>query len=759
MKTYAELGEASAALELCRNFRRKLRRDLNTDLDQETKALSREIRTGGGKTVTEGSGEKSARRRIPAPLTPLVGRASEIQSVNSLVNRCRLVTLSGAGGVGKTRLAIAVADSLAKHFIDDAWFVDLAPLQNGNAVLTTIAGALEIHEETGQPILETIAARLGDREMLIVLDNCEHVAEAVAHALETLLSRAPGLHVLATSRQSIGVSGEFVWPVPSLSTPTPPTIAHDEGRAQSILESDAVRLLLERCRLDPKDYIGKPTELERMASICRRLDGLPLAIELAASRFAVLTFAEIDLKLQFHLDLLKGGSRDLPRHQTLQASIEWSWDLLSEPERRLLAQLCVFQGGCTLEAVEAVANPITDHPITRSPNRDENVLEILTSLVDRSLVVAGGGADGRRFLLLETIKQFAHKKLEESGELEAAFDRHRDYFLAWAQHGWTKMATPGELEWFEKFETEHDNLRSAIAWCYTRGQADHALLLAAALGRFWDTYGHLSEGRRQLETALSHPTPTANPFVRASAHVTAGWMATVQKDATRAVWHYEQVIPYFRESNDHRALSKTFTCLGSAFLIAEEFEAAQAAWEQSIEICRAIGNEFGLAMNLSNLAEMALQRNDAASARTYIGESMDVMRRRPDAIPQTYGQILCALSLTDLRQGRFKDAHANAIEALRLFHDGSLVVHIPTAIEHVAVVQGGLKNWQTAVRLLSASEALSAPLDSPLTPLLDRDRAETFAAARKALGLARFEAAQRSGRTMSLEEAVRCALS
>ena len=740
MTALSELGDAPAALDICRAFRLRLRRELNTELSPETRNLYRSIRAG----ISKRPEPVGRDRRIPIPLTGLVGRKDEMHQVGAMLNRCRLVTLTGPGGVGKTRLSLAVAETLASHYLDGAFFVDLAPVNDFATIPSTIAGTLNIQEQAGRPILETLSAHLRDRELLLVLDNCEHLAPHISEIVETLLSSAVRLHVLATSRQSLGVQGELVWAVPPLKTPASVDGGESSGdRRNELLQSDAVWLFLQRSGKDANTMPGSGAELETIGSICRRLDGLPLAIELAAARTKVLSVREIESRLGDRFALLQTPGRTLARHQTLQACIEWSWDLLSADEQRVLMYLSVFRGGCSLEALEAV-----------TPRLDQqSMLDLVSALADRSLIVVEKDDETTRYFVLETIRQFAEQKLQECGELRRAMDSHRDYFLEWAEAGRNYQHTAEERRYFEGCELEHDNLRAAIAWCHKREQYVLAVRMCIALSRFWDTCGHIGEGRQQFEAVLEYENGELSDRLRASAHTLVGWVATVQRDCDAAIHHYQLSIPTFRKLGNTLDVAKALNCLASAHVIAKNYAEAKSEFEESLKLYRELNVLGGVAMVYNNLAEMSLKEGDIQAARSYAEASM---RENAEAKyhAEVQGQILATLSMVDLRDGRFDDALSNAVKAMQEFHGGSAVVNIPSTLDLIGVILAAKEDWKRAVRLLAASESLGSSLGAPLSDVLSEDHREVLNTARKQMSSSAFEAEIAAGRVMRLNDAV-----
>lgn len=703
MKALALEGDSAGAMEAFREFRRRLRQDLKALPTEEIQDLYRSIRSG--KSLV-GQPERTA-SRVPVAISTLIGRRTELKEVLDVLDRCRLVTLTGPGGVGKTRLSLAIADVAKDQSLDGAWFIDLAPLRDRPSIEMAIASALDIQPQVDRPLSEILAYRLADRELLLVLDNCEHVIEPVARLIEPLLSAAKRLHVLATSRQSIGVRGEAVWPVPALATPGP------EDDPASILQCDAVRLFLERSALVKGDKVPNGKQLRAIASLCRRLDGLPLAIELAAARTNILTPADIEARLDDRFSVLTGGNVTPGRHQTLRTSMEWSWDLLSRPEQSLLMKLSVFRGGSSYAAIEKVA-----------ADASENLLDLLSALVDRSLVKTVEGSEGIRYTLLETVREFADEKLGKSGQWDKTHDRHRDYFLSWAEESYHPMDSVKKARRLAAFEVDHDNFRAAISWCHTRKDGAKLIRLCAALSSFWDTHGHLNEGRLQLEAALKVHAPDLPVETRGRALVHAGWMATVQDDPHAAIRYYEEGLAIARSRGDRHALGVITNCLSNAHIRLGNFSEAEVLLQESLEIKRSFGDRYGVAMILCNLAEIPLENDDLRKAKELVVASLREMGEPSPEHASTSGTVLRHLAHLAYRDGDHLQARGQALEAIKFFKNAALLVEIPFAVMTLAFAEWGLGEKSRAVHLLSMCQKISTAQGTPPPGYLSRAQTE-----------------------------------
>jgi non-specific serine/threonine protein kinase len=581
---------------------------------------------------------------LPAQTTTFIGRQTEIAEIKSLLGRTRLLTLTGSGGCGKTRLSLQMAAEVLEPYADGIWLVELAPLADPSLVAQALAQVLGVSEEPGRPLLQTLAQRLKYRKTLLILDNCEHLLDACSRLVETLLHACPDIKVLASSRESLNIAGELAYRVPSLSLPDSAQLA----TAQSISRHEAVRLFAERAQFYHPSFTLTDANAASVASICRRLDGIPLAIELAAARVRSMTVEELGQRLDNRFRLLTGGSRTaLPRQQTLRALIDWSYDLLDESQKAVLCRVSVFAGGWTLEAAEAVCadgvwlrleggelrGESTDgdkSTINHQPSTihleltSDEIFDLLTTLCDKSLVVAEPERGHTRYRLLETVRQYARDRLVERGEAEAVRRSHLGCFLALAEEAEPQLLGANQAVWLDRLAAEHDNLRAALEHSLGERGPGEALRLCGALRRYWWTRGHLSEGREWCERALSEPGAQKRTMERATALNAAGTLADAQGDFAAARAHHEAALSIRREIGDRAGMARSLNNLGSVAGSLGDYVSARSYFEDCLPIFREIGDRMGLANSLNHLGLIAHFRGDSASARTYYEESLAI---------------------------------------------------------------------------------------------------------------------------------------
>jgi predicted ATPase len=495
-------------------------------------------------------GGPTARPALPLPVTSWIGRDRELREIVQRLASHRVTTLLGTGGVGKTRLALTAGPQLRSICPDGVWFVEFASLADGSLVPQTVASALGLPEEASRSPVEILTAALAGRQALLILDNCEHLIGACAQLVETLVQTCPQLRVLATSRERLNIAGESAFVVPPLGLP-------DEGeRAVRHLERfEAVRLFLDRARLSDPDFRLTDENASAVVQLCRRLDGLPLAIELAAARVRLLSVEQIVARLNDRFRLLTGGGRTtIARQQTLRAALDWSHDLLSPPERTLLRRLSVFTGGFTLEAVEAIcAETGVERP---------QMLDFLAQLVDKSLVIVETATPFARYRLLETIWEYCRERAIEAGEVAGLRERHRAWFAGFAEEAELKGRGAEQVAWLDRLETEYDNLQAALSWRDQDSTGDTVRLrLAAALWRFWEVRGRIREGRDWLEGILAE-TGRESPAARARALNGAGNLARDLGDYARSAERHAEALGLRREIGDARGVAGSLNNLG-----------------------------------------------------------------------------------------------------------------------------------------------------------------------------------------------------
>jgi len=687
---------------------------------------------------------------LPAPPTPLLGREREVARALELLRRdgVRLLTLSGPAGVGKTRLSVDVAAGLRADYADGVFLVSLAPLRDPALVASAITQALGVREQGDRALHDTLIEHLRDKRLLLLLDNFEHVAQA-APLLAELLAACPTLTLLVTSRAPVHVRGEHTLPVPPLAVPDLAAILP----LDTLAALPAVALFVQRAEAAAPDFALTSANALAIAAICRRLDGLPLAIELAAPRVTLLPPHALMARLEQRLLVLVGGARDLPeRQRTLRAAIAWSYDLLHAGEQALFRCLAVFAGGAALEAVEAVCHTAGE--------LEGDALEWLAALVDKSLLRRAEGPDGEaRVGMLETIRAYARERLAASGEAEATERAHAAYYMALAEQAEPELMGSEQVAWLARLEREHDNLRAALHWAQQGGEGEIGLRLAGALWRFWYAHGYLSEGRAWLESLLDLDTrrvPIVTPLVRAKALHGAGQLACRQQAYARSMSCYEESLALRRARGDTPGIAASLSALGNVAFDQFDFARAQALFEESLALRRASGNIGLISSSLNNLGAVAWNQGDHARARTLYEESLALSR----TVGEPYASAVALHNLGEVAhdQGDADRAAALFGEGLTLgqaMGDKETVAFCLEGCAHVAVAQG---QPGRATRLLGAADALRAAIGVPIPPTDQAGYDRAVIAARKILGDDAFAAAWAAGAALSLEQAITLAL-
>ena len=697
----------------------------------------------------EDAPDESRARALPVPPTPLVDREKEVEAAEELLrpDGARLVTLTGAGGIGKSRLALEVAARLAPGFEDGARFVELAPVSSPGLVAASISRALGLRESGNQTPAEDLKSFLRERELLLVLDNFEQVTEA-APLLAELLAVAPGVKMLVTSRTLLRLSGERGFSVPPLPMPPGAPSVEDAER------HGAVRLFVERARAARPGFELTEENVGAVAEICRRLDGLPLAIELAAARVRVLPPRALLARLGSRLGLLTGGARDLPeRQRTLRDTIAWSHGLLTEDERALFARLGVFVGGFDLEAVEAAFRP--DDGFPEDPDGGADVLETLGSLVDGSLVRREEGDEEPRFSMLETIREYALERLRESPHWRGAHDRHAEHYLALAETAEPELKGPGQLEWLERLETESGNLRAAMSRFLETDRIEAAVDLGWALWLFWWFHGHVEEGGRRMEEVLSRSAGLA-PLPRAWALAGAGAMAFARGDYPRAEELFGRSLVLFREEDHKPGIARALIVPGQRATFAGDLARGRELLGESLSLYRELGDDWNVALLLNFLGQVDWVTGNVEAAAGSFAEGLGVARLVGDRLPIRVSLFNLALT---------RQASGDPAGATRLLEEGLTLSaeagDHASAAYFLEALAGLVDDPARAGRLFGAAEALlDAQGGAPVyayTP--DRSRRDAaVAAARSRTDAATFEEAWAEGRRMGLRRSVEHAL-
>jgi predicted ATPase/class 3 adenylate cyclase len=678
---------------------------------------------------------------LPPLRTSFVGRDRELAEISELMTATRLLTLTGPGGTGKTRLALRVAEDLLERFSEGAFFVDLAPLTDPALVLGEIASTLRILEGTGKAVADTLAEQLRDREMLLVLDNMEKLVQA-APAVAALLDAAPLLRVLATSRVPLRVQGEQEYHVRPLPLPRAEEIADLER----LTTCESVRLFEDRAAAVRPGFRINEETAPSVAEIASRLDGLPLALELAASRINVLGPRDLSDRLQQRLPLLTGGARDLPeRHRTLRGAIEWSHELLSPDEQRLLARLSIFAGGWTLQAAEAVCNA------------DLDVLDGLEALVDSSLARRRELGDGSSwFRMLETIREYATERLAASGEEPQIRRRHADHVLALVEEARPQLTREHQGAWIERLEREHDNLRAALDYAEEAGEAELAVRIAAAVWRFWQQRGYLAEARTRVARFFDFPEVLERGRLRAVALGTLGSIVYWQGDYARMGELYEEALGITRELGDRRLLAEALNNASFIPLVGGELRQVKTRLEEALVEAQAAGDRILEASIRNGLAFQLMLTEDYPAAATAIREVISLHRAAGDRM--YLGESLLALAATEFLTGDTAAAAEHMREALLIDREIGYLIGITSSFRPLAVVAGREERHARAAILVGAAgrwrdELGGGPPDHVMGMFGDPEPA-----AREHLGDEEYERRVGEGRAMSLDEAVAFAL-
>ncbi len=685
---------------------------------------------------------------LPLQLTPFIGREREVESAcNIMRGSVRLLTLTGPSGTGKTRLGLQVAAELCEEFEDGTFFVGLASVSEPEFVIPSIASALGVREGQGQSPFEALKGYLRDRRSFLVLDTFEHVTVAAPDIAE-LLTTCHLVKVLVTSRSALHVRGEHEHPVPPLALPERvpfPSLSR-------LTQYEAVRLFIDRSLAVKPDFVVTSENAPAVAEICHRLDGLPLAIELAAARSRILSPQAMLARLERRLPLLVGGAQDLPiRQQTLRGAIAWSFDLLSREEQRLFAHLAAFSGGCTIESAIDVAG----HHL-RADEREILVLDGLASLVDKSLLKRRDQVDGEpRFMMLDTIREFGWEHLVVENELEPLLERHASWCVTLGEEIEPLLIGPDQERGLDLLGNEHDNLRSALSRLLASGQPELALRLAGAIWRYWSIRGFFTEGRDWLERSLVS-TEDVRPLVRVKAFHGAACLAGDQGDHGRAIAMYEKTLAMHKSLGDMKGVAYTLNNMGIEYRNEGDYVRASALYEEALSLRRTLFDTWGVAASLNNLGAVACDQGDLERAVKLHQESLALTRALGDKRGISRG-LYCLGNVAQKRESVHEAAEMYA-ESLKLRRRLGDKVGIAETLEALTVVSAPYGESTSAARLFGAAEAIREAVQVPCWPV-ERARYEVAVSnIRSILSESELSAAWAAGRDLPMENAIEAAL-
>jgi predicted ATPase/DNA-binding CsgD family transcriptional regulator len=680
---------------------------------------------------------------LPARISSFVGRSEEIDEVKQMLRTSRLVVLTGPGGTGKTRLATEAAAQLVDSYRDGVWLVELAPIQDAGLVAEAIAQVLRLGIRGNAPVIEMLKHSLKSKHLLLIIDNFEHLPQATPLVGE-LLAAAPRVSVLATSRERLHLYGEQEYLVSPLSLPDP---ARHES-AEQLMAYDAVKLFIERARATRPGFTLQESQAEALAQVCVRLDGLPLALELAASQVKIFSPTALAQRLSDIFNALPAGPRDLPaRQRTLRATIQWSYDLLAEAEKTLLTHLAVFRGGATLEAVEQVC----------AASLDANLMDLLSALVDKNLVLTRETREGElRFSMLETIHEYAWECLQSRETADSIRHNHAAYFTSLAEHAAEEIRDRRQSYWYARLLVEQDNLRAALAWSLYGSETEYGVRLAAALRDYWYYNGNVAEARRWMDLALerssSHPLA-----LRAGLLLASGGHTFAEHELNRGAAELQEALHIYNELGDERLAAWSKIKLGITYMDRKSFQEGAALAQAGLEVFMRLGDLPGIAQAYNILGELARLAGDDDAAQEFYETCMDVSVESGE-------QMRVAMSYVNMgfiayHRGEFRNSAELVRQGLIVIRSLENDYGLSTFIGSMAGPLARLGDPERAARLLGASFALLEAKGSAYQPSDMPEIEEYLRVTKELMGEPTFREAWQSGQSMTLEEAVDLALS
>jgi len=755
---------------------------------------------------------------LPAQTTRFIGREKDIEQVSQLLDKSRLVTLTGIGGTGKTRLSLQVAAERIEQYADGIWFVELAPVSQPTFVANAISEVLNVADRPGKSILDSLKEALKKKRLLLVLDNCEHLVEACAQVVDSLLKACPQLCILASSREGLRVEGEMIWAVAPLLLPK------EDLKREQLLQTPSVQLFVERAQAAKSSFRLTEENAEAVATICRNLDGIPLALELAAARLQMMTAQKLAEMLEDRFRLLADGKRAaLPHHQTLRAAIDWSYDLLDAAEKILLNRLSVFRGGFVLETAEGVcadeAPTLDPSPAQAGEGKVQSslpsflrsggevdagrsgglpksaILNLLTQLINKSLVEVDEQAEEVRYRLLETVRQYGQKKLIETGELNRLNEAHFVYFLNLAEQAEPQLYKADQVEWLRRLHQDHDNLRAALSWALQQSWAEATQRLCAALGRFWFVQGYLAEGREWLKQALhkreavskevqtktlrwagtlarlqgdyeeartllnqslEQCTQTQGRRGEAIALVELGIVARFRGDHAQTQSLFDRGLTLFRDLDDRLGVAWVLNHMAMLARRQDKLALTYALASESLHIYQELGDRYGIAMALNSRASAQLDQKDYRAAQSSYGEYLVICRELEDK--RGIAMALGNLGIVALEEADIERAREQLTQSLSIFHDLGDRQLMAYALSVLARTIWAERQGARAAQVQGAVAALLKDLKAPLQSDEQKKFDQTASALQAALGQEGYQQAFESGERLTLEQAIELAL-